>query len=344
MKNFKLLVICALTLVIGILSGCASMTLVDLDWDAVQGPKQVRQGQNISPSEVIIYGFYKDGTRKLVGISASDITFNSHTPGVQTVTVRVGVFNRQAVTFQTEVMALRSLTVAQPPRVTIFKQGQEPDPNWPGLEIRGEWDQMASAAINIRNCELTGYMKDQPGRQTIRVTYEGLAATFNVDVRRMTLSIAQQPTKLEYLQGEDLSLTGLRVNASWEGLPSEELQISAGDVTGYNPNTVGNQNLTITKSGETVRFTVNVLGLTSFEITKYPKLLYNVGEEFDLEGIEVRGNYTGSSTTQSRSAPISPDRLVVTNYNPNTPGTQVVRITVAGAANNVAQTIPVTVQ
>jgi len=345
MKNFKLLVICALTLVIGILAGCASMTLVDLDWDAVQGPKQVRQGQNISPRDVIIYGFYKDGSRKLVSVSASDITFNSHTPGVQTVSVRVGVFNRQAATFQTEVMALRTLTVASPPRTAIFKQGQDADPKWPGLEIRGEWDQMGSDAIDISYFEVTGYDKNQPGRQTITASYEGLSANFQVDVRSMTITIAQQPTKLEYLQGESLSLAGLRVNGNWEGIPSEELQIAASDVTGYNPDTIGNQNLTITKDGATVRFTVNVLGLTSISINVFPtKRDYFFGEEIDLSGIEVIGNYTGSSTTQSRQAAIPIDRLIPSNYNPNLISQQTVRIQVRGAANGVFANFPVTVR
>jgi len=344
MKNFKLLIICALTLIIGILAGCASMTLVDLDWDNVSGPAQVRQGQNINPRDVIIYGFYKDGSRKLVGVNASDITFNKSTPGVQTVNVRVGFFNQQAAQFTTEVMALERLTVASPPRNVIFKQGQDPDRSWPGLEIRGEWNQMGSEKIDISYFEITGYDKNQPGRQTITATYEGLAANFQVEVKAMTLRIVQPPTKAEYLQGETLDLTGLRVNGVWEGLPEEELRIVASDVTGYNPNTIGNQNLTITKDGATVRFTVNTLGLTSISISVFPtKRDYVFGEEIDLTGIEVIGNYTGSSTTQSRSAAIPRDRLVVSNYNPNLISQQTVRIQVSGAANGVFATFPVTV-
>jgi len=341
MKNFKLFAISGVVLLIVMMTGCKSMTLDYLETDTVSGPKQVRQGQDINTRDITVWGWYKDGSRKVVNLSRNNITFNGHTPGIQTVKVRVG---SQEVSFETEVMALRSLTVASPPRVAIFKQGQDPDPKWPGLEIRGEWDQMGSDAIDISNFEITGYDKNQPGRQTITAAYEGQRANFQVDVRSMTIQIAQQPAKLEYLQGELLDLTGLRVNGNWEGLPSEELQISASDVTGYNPETIGNQNLTITKDAATVRFTVNVLGLTSISISVFPtKRDYVFGEEIDLSGIEVIGNYTGSSTTQSRQAAVPNDRLIVSNYNPNLISQQTVRLQVKGAANGVFATFPVTV-
>jgi len=346
MKNFKLLVICALTLIIGILAGCASMTLVDLDWDAVQGPAQVRQGQNINPRDVVIYGIYKDGSRKLVGVSASDITFNKSTPGVQTVTVRVGFFNQQAAQFTTEVMALRSLTVASPPRVALFKQGTEADPTWPGLEIRGEWDQMGSDKIDIAACQVTGYMKDQAGKQTIRITYEGLTTTFEVDVRSMaSLQITNQAIKTEYLLGEPLDISGLRVVGTWgDGIPDEEFSITAADITGYNPIIAGQQTISITKNGRAATYAVQVLALTGLSIVEYPtKLDYKVGEELDLTGIVINGNYTGGSTNVSKQALVPIERISWRGFNSSLVGRQTVTLYVEGAVANATTTILVTV-
>jgi hypothetical protein len=334
MKNFKFLVIIAAALVTAILAGCASTKLVSMETDTVDGPRQVRQGEDINPRLITVWGIYKDGSRKVISISSSAITFNKHTPGPQTVKVRV---SGQEVSFQTEVMALRSLTIASPPRTVLFKQGQEPDPSWPGLEVRGEWDQMGSDRIALSSCEITGYMKDQPGRQTIRVSYEGMTATFDVDVRSMTsIQIAQPPTKLDYAQGAALDLTGLRVMGVWEGFPAEVLEVTLNDISGFNANNVGIQHVTVTKNGRGVSFDVEVMALTSIVLEKPPtKTVYKAGEPLDLTGIMVYGNYTGADPNKRRTELIPEDQLTVSGYEPNRIGRQQrVTITVRGQIAN----------
>jgi hypothetical protein len=338
MKNLRFLAIGGAALVIGtILAGCASMQLVSLEPNTVDGPRQVRQGQDIEPRSITVWGIYKDGSRKVVSVGNGDITFNKHTPGPQIVKVRVGVFTSQEVSFWTEVMALRTLTVASQPRISLFKVGQEPDPTWPGLEVRGEWDQMGSYRIDLASFEITGYMRDQPGRQAIRVAYEGLATTCNVDVRSMTsIQIVQPPTKLDYNQGDSLDLTGLRVIGVWEGFPSEELDISRNNITGFNANNVGIQHVTVTKDGRSASFDVEVMALTSIELDKPPtKTTYKVGESLDLTGILLYGNYTGANPTKRRRELIPLDQITVVGYEPNRIGRQQrVTIMVSGISAN----------
>jgi len=338
MKNINLLVFFGVVLIIGtVLAGCASMSLDHLETETVDGPKQVRQGQDIDPKLITVYGIYKDGSRKVVSVSSGNITFNKHTPGPQTVKVRVGIITSQEVSFQTEVMALRTLTVSSPPRTVLFKVGQEPDPTWPGLEIRGDWDQMGSQRIELSYCEITGYMKDQAGKQTIRVSYEGITTTFDVDVRSMTsIQIAQPPTKLDYVQGDSLDLTGLRVMGVWEGFPAEQLAITGNDVTGFNANNVGIQHVTVTKNERSASFDVEVMALTSIELDKPPtKTTYKAGEPLDLTGIMVYGNYTGADPTKKKRELIPENQLTVSGYEPNRIGRQQrVTITVRGQIAN----------
>jgi hypothetical protein len=332
--NKKLFGIIVVTAVIAVLAGCASTKLISVETDTADGPRQVRQGRDIDPKLITVCGNYKDGSRKLISVSSSQVSFNNHTPGPQTVKVRV---SNQEVSFQTEVMALRSLTIASPPRTTLFKQGQEQDPAWPGLEVRGEWDQMGSDRINLASCEVTGYMKDQPGRQTIRVSYEGLTATFDVDVRSMTsIQIAQPPTKLDYAQGDALDLTGLRVMGLWEGFPAEVLEVTVNDITGFNANNVGIQHVTVSKNGRSANFDIEVMALTSIVLDKPPtKTDYRVGEPLDLTGIMVYGNYTGADPNKKRTELIPIERLAVSGYEPNRIGRQQrVTITVMGQAAN----------
>ena len=181
MKNTRkfivLALIAAITLALS-LAGCASMQLVSLETDTVEGPKQVRQGQDINPKDITVYGIYKDESRKAVTIRSGNIVFDKHTPGPQT--VKVNVSGKEAG-FQTQVMPLLSLTAAFQPTTTLWTD-DEPDPKWPGLEIRGAWDQMESDKIDTASCEITGYNKEQAGSQTITVSYEGKTTAFNVNV------------------------------------------------------------------------------------------------------------------------------------------------------------------
>jgi hypothetical protein len=250
--------------------------------------------------------------------------------------VKVRVSGQEA-SFQTEVMALRSLSIASPPKTTLFKQGQEPERGWPGLEIRGEWDRMGSDKIAPSSCEISGYMKDQPGRQTIRVSFEGMTTTFNVDVRGMTaIQIASPPTKLDYLQGETIALAGLKVVGVWEGFPSEELSITLSDITGFNGNNAGIQHITVTKNGKSVSFDVEVMALTSIVVDKPPtKTNYKAGEPLDITGIMVYGNYTGANPNKKKTELIPVAQLTVSGYEPNRVGNQQrVTVTVRGQSAN----------
>ena len=314
--------------------GCASMTLVSLERDTIEGPKQVRQGDDIDPASITVWGIYKDDSRKTVRLSASNIVFDKRTPGAQTVRIRVG---SQEATFQTEVMALRSLTITSQPTTVLFKAGQDANAAWPGLEIQGEWNQMGTRVIPVASCEIAGYNKDQAGRQTIRVTYYGQTATFNVDVRAMTsIRIATAPTKLDYLQGETLDLTGLSVVGVWEGFPEDTLSITASDITGFNGNNSGSQRLTVTKNGRSATFNVDVWGLVGIVLDKPPnKTDYAVGERLDLTGIVVNANYAGSTAAKRRTEAVPLAQLTTSGFNSSAVARQQrVSVTVRGQTAN----------
>jgi hypothetical protein len=233
------------------------MKLVSLETDTVNGPRQVRQYQDINPKDITVWGIYEDESRKQVSLGSGNIVFDKRTPGLQTVRIRV---SGKEAGFQTQVMPLRTLTIAAQPRTVLFKQGQEADSRWPGLEIRGEWNQMGSDKIDLASCRISGYNKDQTGRQAITVSYEGLTAAFNVNVVALeSLRIASSPAKATYNSGENLDLSGMRVIGVWPGIGEEAINITSSNVTGYNPQTIGRQTLTVTYGGKTAAFSVEVV-------------------------------------------------------------------------------------
>jgi hypothetical protein len=232
------------------------MTVVGIDSESVTGPRQVRQYGTINPNDVTVYAFFKDDSRKPVS-NKSIVGFDSSRVGPQTVTVRItGNFT---ATFQTEVMALNGITVTAQPNPSTLKLGASAG-SWPGLQIQGAWNGMGNANINASECQITGYDPNRAGRQTVTVSYQGKTATFNVNVVDLqSIRIASAPTKVTYNYGENLDLSGMRVTGTWPGLPEEAVSITSSNVTGYNPQTIGRQTLTVTYRGKTATFSVEVV-------------------------------------------------------------------------------------
>ena len=353
MKNLKLLAISVIALLICFSTGCA--TLRDIDRDSLRGPDKVRQYENLNPNDFIVYGIYgtdKDPAKEKRTVRSDQIgfsNFDSSRPGVQTISVRItSMTTRQAADWTLEVMPLISLRVTQP--AFLFKQGVTPDPTWPGLVIEGIWNELGSKQIPLRDLEISGYLKDQPGEQKITVKFGGQETTFDVTVRSMaSLEIVQPPSKRDYFYGIDtvLDLKDLSVKGIWgDGFPDEVFTITAADVTGFNPTAsgTGNQTISITKNGRTATFTVKLWALQRIDIKEFPtKINYYRGEELNLAGIEITGQYGAADTSEARIVNIPFDMLAYSGYDANRIGTNRVTITVKGQPDNITATIPISV-
>ena len=66
------------------------------------------------------------------------------------------------------------------------------------------------------------------------------------------------PTKTEYTQGEELDLSGLTVTAVYSDGSKAELTAADYTVSGYDPNALGEQTITVTSGEKTATFTVTV--------------------------------------------------------------------------------------
>ena len=66
------------------------------------------------------------------------------------------------------------------------------------------------------------------------------------------------PDTTEYDLGDELDLTGLVVMANYSDGSSREISSDAYTVSGYDPNTAGEQTVTVTYGGKTAAFTVTV--------------------------------------------------------------------------------------
>ena len=244
-----------IAVIVTVLASCASFTVVGIDTESVTGPNQVRQYRDIDPKDITVYAFFKDGSRKPLTINKAFINFDSSKAGRQTVTVKT-TGNFESVSFETEVMALTGIRVASQPRALKIGYNYSAE-LWPGLEIEGIWDGMGSEKIG--GYTTTGYNREQVGRQTVTVAWNGKQTTFTAEVVDVqSIRIASNPTKLTYNYGENLDLAGMKVISVWPILGEEEINIAPSSITGYNRQTVGRQTVTVTYRGKTATFTVEV--------------------------------------------------------------------------------------
>lgn len=95
------------------------------------------------------------------------------------------------------------------------------------------------------------------------------------------------PTKLEYITGEDIDLSGMVVTAVCDTGATEV--VTDYNVSGYNPGNLGQQTITVTYKELTATFQVSVYGTTTdIRIAHYPvKTYYKTGEALDTTGLVV---------------------------------------------------------
>ena len=120
---------------------------------------------------------------------------------------------------------------------------------------------------------------------------------FTVNQNPTNISIKKLPSKTKYKIGETLELNEGIINATLENGIIDEVPMTSDDVeiTGYNANQIGEQNVTVTCGGKTTKFKVTVEApqLTRLEIITPPnKTEYKEGESFNPEGLKVKAIYS----------------------------------------------------
>ncbi|MBR1736097.1 MAG: bacterial Ig-like domain-containing protein, partial [Firmicutes bacterium] len=152
--------------------------------------------------------------------------------------------------------------------------------------------------------------KSLQGTQTVKVfrkdtdsiTGGDVYGEYTIEVSQANLSkidVYRNPNTTTYYYGNEFDPTGLIVAAYYQDEDGNEnydfLTENEYTITGYNATstTYGKQTLTITSTFDptkTATLTVDYVESRemSMDISKYPRLTFDVGEDFDKEGLEVK--------------------------------------------------------
>ncbi len=155
------------------------------------------------------------------------------------------------------------------------------------------------------------------------VTYE-----FTIHIRdARSISVINQPTKLSYVIGDTLDLSGMTVQVKYSDDTVKD--VTDYTVTGFDSSVEGEQTVTVnwvSAYGSTYKttFTVNVVDtrpkLTGIYIDSLPdKLDYARKESLDLTGMVIKGTYTDGSKAEITDYTIS-------GYNALKSGIQIITV------------------
>ena len=180
-----------------------------------------------------------------------------------------------------ETLELKSL-----PNKLVYLEGEEFDPE--GLSV----DVINNDNSRVENVEFTVSKPDTtPGKKTVMVFAGGVSSSFEIEYieKKVTgIRIESEPSKTEYLEGEEFDPTGLVVMAACEG--GFELEVTDYTITGFNG--TGQLSLSIGYAGKSAQLSVTVYGITGIEVSRKPdKLVYYEGETFDKTGLVVKKVY-----------------------------------------------------
>ena len=223
------------------------------------------------------------------------------------------------------VKALNSIRIAAEPTKKSYFVGDQFDAA--GLQVKavyntGEEDLAADKYV------LSGFDSATAGEKTITVTFEGKTATFKVNVIAVvaeSISIASEPTKKDYFVGDQFDATGLQVKAKFNN--GSEVALAAADyqLSGFDSTTAGEKTITVTYSGKTATFKVNVqaIVLARIRIAAAPtKTSYYQDEEFDAAGLQVKAVMNNGSEED-----LAADAYALSGFDSSKAGVNTVTVT-----------------
>ena len=287
--------------------------------------KQVIQGLLPDLTGIKIKIIYADKTEAIAEATKYMLSeFDSNKTGIQTIHLACGgQITAETIDIEVIPKSITSIAVTTPPSKTTYVQGQPLNPT--GGELTIYYNNNTSEKVALSEAQLF-YTADQPGEATATAAYQGFKASFVIIVTEKALKSISliEPAKLAYVEGQELDLTGgeLQITYVSDDNYTERIPLEPDMISGYVPEQLGIQKLTVTYGEKTTTFVVNVVAksLDSIAVTTPPvkteylegqdelalaggrlTLIYNNGtsEDIDLALAVVRG-YDNSKVGKQR--------------------------------------------
>ncbi|MBR4282913.1 MAG: bacterial Ig-like domain-containing protein, partial [Clostridia bacterium] len=243
-----------------------------------------------------------------------------------------GCFSKETILVEVITKDLTGISVTTAPNKLQYVKDQPFNPT--GGKITLYYNNNSTEEIDLGQVELS-YNKEETGTIVVTARYQGYSDTFEITVKPKvvkTISLLQKPTKIEYLEGMDLDLTGGILKVIYESDDNyfENINLTDSMVSGYDKNILGYQVVYIDYEGSQTNYRVltTAKSLIGIEITSKPnKLSYLEGDSFDATGIVITAYYNNNTNENVT------DQTVLTGYS-STPGTKTITAAFEGKTDS----------
>ena len=174
-----------------------------------------------------------------------------------------------------------------------YIEGEELDLSDGTIKVTYEDGTTATISMEEEGVEVTGFNTHNLGEQTLTIKYKGQETTYTVWVENEEtgISVIKEPNKTVYNKGEDLDLTGGKIEVRYQNGDTREIDMTDEDVIldsydEYDKNQIGQQSIRIDYKQRHTTFDVYV-------INRAAPIVYAIIDNEDEE------NYNGEWTTEN---------------------------------------------
>ena len=279
----------------------------------------------------VIKDMIKNYNKQQLGNQTVSVEYNGTTVGTINVTVKDYI---------------ASVVITVPSKIT-YKYNEELDLSDAKITITMASKPNEPTTIAVTPSMISGYNKTQVGAQTVTITYTDNennvhTQTFGVRVEDSikTITLENNNFKTNYKYGENLDLSGLTLKVTKESGEISTVAVTTGMISGYNPNKLGSQTLTINYEGKQFTIVVNVVDyVTDIILTPPTKDEYKIGESLSLVG----GSITEKMASGANGSTISLTNSMVSGFDSTTPGTKNLTVTYVKDGKTYTKTFQVAV-
>lgn len=210
-------------------------------------------------------------------------------------------------TFSFPVQVVRAeivgIKVQTEPEKTEYFVGEKVDAS--GLSITVQYSDGSEETLKTGfTCEEKTLEK--AGKSDVEVTYSDMTASFAVTAKKDTVTgvtLKTAPGKTEYYEGDELSLEGLVLEASYLSGRTESVKEGFSSSVKTLSKT-GSQKITVSYEGKSTTFQVTVKenALLKIGVRNHPtKREYQIGETLDASGLTLTAAYSNGATEEITS-------------------------------------------
>lgn len=278
--------------------------------------------EDLDLTGMVVEGTYSDGSKGTLDVDAANLSgYDNTKEGSQILTVNVsGKTTTFTVTLAKRdegTSTLSSIEVTHAPTKVNYAIGEELDLT--GLEVIGHYSDDTTKPLEITAENVKGFDSSVAiETQTLTIIVGEFTTTLDISIwekeeppveeaNLQGIIITALPSKMNYVVGEKLDLTGLEITGHYSDGTNKIVKVGPENITGFDNTTEGNQTITVSLDGKSTTFSISLndngtppveeTTLTGIEITSPPaKQIYNIGEELDLTGLKVKGRYNDDTT------------------------------------------------